>query len=543
MTASEYRVADLVTRSVEQRLEDGLRGIEDRAADLMREVATEIWRTSSKDVRPEQERIVTLLSRDQAIRSLISSSDERFQSLAVRTARLEDHLNQLSESTKRTREAMEAAVKSIREIAGSPTLHGVEVVRTQLELVERHIAEAFVHMDEREKMLTETVLRQVKEHGELIAHETTRVVEAMQAYVQSGAEAVGRLAQRIEEHAQMFITQDLHVDETVRAVMDEQTRELTEQLEMVREKVGLFGREQDQLQAAVERLVDARARALAEVVRSDSEALRGLIERRLSEAVVEVRGAVAELGGVVGQLGGLVSELGFDEDALLRAVTERMGAMEQIVSERMGSLERSVGDQMLALSAAMSGSIDRNLERMSTAAGALDGMDEMIAETQQAFEERMMAHVDERLTAVARLIRSDNQVLASKVQAVEAAATTGLAQATAAAAAAAAAPAPAASVDPELLRQVLRAIKELQAGMASDMMGTMDRRFQVMSDQLHRETQMQTEAMAKVAEVLSNKIERLSVRVDEGVGGDLQVVIDRMSDAIRAMSAQRREAS
>ena len=39
--------------------------------------------------------------------------------------------------------------------------------------------------------------------------------------------------------------------------------------------------------------------------------------------------------------------------------------------------------------------------------------------------------------------------------------------------------------------------------------------------------------MIKVAEVLGEKIDRLSVRVDEGYGSDLQVVVDRMSDAIR----------
>ena len=71
----------------------------------------------------------------------------------------------------------------------------------------------------------------------------------------------------------------------------------------------------------------------------------------------------------------------------------------------------------------------------------------------------------------------------------------------------------------------------------------MDRRFQTMSDQLHKETQLQAEAMLKVAEVLGQKIDRLSVRVDEGVGNDLHVVVDRMSDAIRAMSSTRRESA
>jgi len=97
------------------------------------------------------------------------------------------------------------------------------------------------------------------------------------------------------------------------------------------------------------------------------------------------------------------------------------------------------------------------------------------------------------------------------------------------------------TLDAELLRSVLRSIKELQAGMASDMLGTIDVRFQQVADQLHREGQGQAESMLKVAEVLGQKIDRLSIRVDEGVGNDLQIVVDRMSDAIRAMSGVRRD--
>ena len=36
--------------------------------------------------------------------------------------------------------------------------------------------------------------------------------------------------------------------------------------------------------------------------------------------------------------------------------------------------------------------------------------------------------------------------------------------------------------------------------------------------------------------MLGQKIDRLSVRVDEGYANELQVVVDRMSEAIRAMS-------
>jgi len=175
---------------------------------------------------------------------------------------------------------------------------------------------------------------------------------------------------------------------------------------------------------------------------------------------------------------------------------------------------------VLALSNAASATMERNIERMSAAAGQVDGIDELIAENQQAFQDRMLGHLDERMAQVARLVRSDSQALASKMDAMEA---------------------PEDRLDAELLRSVLRSVKELQAGMATDMLGSIDMRFQQVADQLHREGQEQAESMLKVAEVLGAKIDRLSVRVDEGVGNDLQIVVDRMSDAIRAMSGVRRD--
>jgi hypothetical protein len=495
----EARLAELLQSAVDDRLEEGLRTIEEQATGLMREVAGEVWRASAKDVRPEQERIVSILSRDQAIRSLIASSDERFQALAVRSASLEDHLNDLAESERRTRESMEETARAIREIADSPTLHGVEAVRTQLEMVERHIAEAFAHFDQRDEAIATEVLDQVHEHGQLITRETSRIVEAMQAYVQGGTETVGRLAQRIEEHARLFVLQDHNIVDHVREAVEEQTSDLTEQISMVGEKVGMHGREQEQLRASIEHAIDARMRGLADLIRSDSMKLRGLVEERA--------GMVVTPDGTL------------DPSPFVRIVDERMAALERIVEERMAALERAMEQEVLALSTAASASAERNAERMSLAAGSIEGLDELFAETQQAFAERMMQHIDERVTAIARLIRSDSQALADRFATGEQA------------------------LDPELIRQLIRSIKELEAGVASDMVGTVDRRFQTLSDQLHKETQLQTEAMLKIAEVLGEKIDRLSIRVDEGVGNDLHIVVDRMSDAIRAMTTVRRESA
>ena len=161
------------------------------------------------------------------------------------------------------------------------------------------------------------------------------------------------------------------------------------------------------------------------------------------------------------------------------------------------------------------------VERMSATVGSIEGIDTMLAEQQQAFEERMKGHVDDRMTAIAKLIRSDNQALADRF--------------------ASSGPA---NEDAQLLRQTLRSIKELHAGLANDVLSSVDRRFQSMSDQLHKESQSTAEAMLNVAERLSDKIDRVSVIVDEGYGNDVQIVVDRMSEAIQAMSgrAPRRDA-
>ena len=260
-TETEARLDELVRRAIDERLDEGLAQLEGSAAGLMREVAGEVWRTSAADVRPEQERIMSILAKDQTVRSLLATSDERFQAIAMRTARLEDNLSDLGESERRTRAAMEETAESIREIAQSPTLHGVEMVRTQLEQVERHIAETFSHFDERDREIAEELQTQVKEHSELIANETARIVESMQAYVQGGAEAIGRLAQRIEEHAKLFVLQDHNITQHVIDAVGTTGDDVMAQLELIKEKVGLHGRDQEQLQAAVERMIDSRMRA------------------------------------------------------------------------------------------------------------------------------------------------------------------------------------------------------------------------------------------------------------------------------------------
>jgi hypothetical protein len=207
--------------------------------------------------------------------------------------------------------------------------------------------------------------------------------------------------------------------------------------------------------------------------------------------------------------------IGEQLDARLRDhLDARFDTMSEVVALRAAE----------AADGAIASSFGRTLEEMNTNVGAIEGIDTMVAESQAAAEDRLMAHIDDRMTGIARLIRSDTLALAARIssQPQTPAAEVG-----------------GPTIDPELLRETIRTMKEVQAGLASEMVGSVDARFRAVSDQLHSETQSTAEAMIKVAEVLGQKIDRLSVRVDEGQSSELQVVIDRMSDAIRAMSTAR----
>ncbi len=460
--------------AVEERLDEGLRAIEEQASSLMREIAGEMWRASGADVSDQQTRILNLLSRDQTVRSLIASSDERFQAIALRTARLEDSLAELAESGRQVREAIQVSARSIHQIAESPTLQGVDRVRSQLEQVEHHIAATFEHLNERDEALTRGIQEQIVEHGRLIEREALRVVEALQTYVPSPSSGDAAISP-----------------------------ETGQQLQLLYERIDVQRRAIAEIEVALERMIETRTLGLAQLIRSDSEALRDLIVERSEAQQITLRETLDER-----------------LSALSMAGEEQAAALARTTEEQAVTLARTTEEQVSALTLAVSAAIERGFSRLST---EMDDRIEAMVESRMAADDRLDDQVgeqlDERLTALARMIRSDNRVLAERIG--EAGGRAG---------------------DGDVARQTLRAVKELQATVGTEpaVVESVDRRFQVMSEQLHQETQSTAEAMVKVAEVLGDKIDRLTVRVDEGVGNDLQIVIDRMSDAIQAMSGRAR---
>jgi DNA-binding ferritin-like protein len=458
-------------RELEQRLDRGLQAIQASAVKLMKDIAAEMWRTSGGDAAAVQPRILEFLSRDQAIRGLIAHSDERFQALAVRTERLEDALRQVTRTNAALAEHIGRSAKALGDVAQSPAMQNVGALREQLEQVERHLSSTVDYIAERDQELVAKIAAQVEENATLVGRETGRIVEAMQNYVTDGVDTMGRLAQRMERHVESAEERDDELTDRIHAQI--QTT-LGEQIQLLYERLGIEARTlADALSAHeawmtraledaadraderarehvettreavrlaandVNRLLEARVIGLAQLVRSDSEALR----QRLVETATAQDEAVGRML----------------DDRLIR-VTEAVEAATALTvdetTRRIGeTTERAIDGRVEEITLLL----DRNLVVLK------EKLDEDLRGVGERTAEVVGTAMDQRIVGLARMIRSDNERLAARLEALAAA-----------------------GEDQETAKQTLRAVKELEATLGNELLNAMDRKFSVLADQLHR---------------------------------------------------------
>ncbi len=545
---------------VEERLEEGLHAIQQTAYSLMHEIAGEVWRTAGGNKQDVQAKILENISRDQTIRSLIAHSDERFQDLAVRTARLEDEIASMAEQTRAAKDALAGGIETLSKAAGSVALHGLEEVRAQLDEVGRQVVAAFQAIAERDRAIVETVESRVREHGELVTQETEHVAQSMQTYVEQGVSALGHLASTVQSQIEGLTLRDVDVSGRMNETVGEQMRLLGEQLQLLHDRVteaittqsdqthgqmrsiaeniqflhdrlsvesketkealtalearARFGATSPSLptgptqadtqrqreaarEVAVEvskeavRAVESRVIALARLVRSDSEALR----RALVESTAERDESVARA---------LDERLGRVSEALSDATRWTVEEMTRRFHEEIERLSRTVGRQAAeAAGAAITGRFDETIDRLNAASS-------LIQSATEDTEERLSQALDARVAGLARMIRSDNQALATSLH--------GLA-------------------DLETTRQTLRAVKEMQASLPAEIVSVVDRRVEGIADQLHRDVQATAESVARVSDMLERKVEEITARIGERYDNDIQDVVDRMGDAMHALAS------
>jgi hypothetical protein len=557
---------------IREELEQGLREIQVTANQLMHEIASEVWRSASGDKGDIQASILEALSRDQGIRSLITHTDERFQALAVRTARLEDLMNVLAEGMRSAKEQLARGVDALEDARRAPALDGMDDVRTQLASVTRQMARAFETLAERDGAIVEAVQQRVHEHGELVATETARMTQAMQSYVQHGVEAIGQLAGNVDGQVQAIAHRDedisARIDATVRQQMgilderlsvlsermtvdsmtlneamtalldrtDERNRSLSEYLALMNDRVGMETRD---ILSAMEQTEARTAERLRELP-SDVTEIRSAIDERMMRVEITAHdaavGSARELNRTIEtRIRGLADLVRSDSMALRDELVKTTGAQDErvarILDERLGRVQEAIGSSTgwmleeltrrireeasqtiqarlddavttitLQHEQSARGVHDRLDDVLSGIRGAVERMEvasEDIAVAQGRTEEALGHQVDVRVAALAKMVRSDNESLGRQIVAEQ-----------------------------EASKQALRAMKELQANLPADVIETIQRRMDDLA-----------ESVAKSQEMLAQRIDRMAGKLGDRYDSDIQVVVERMGDAMHALAS------
>jgi myosin heavy subunit len=531
---------------IQEQLDEGLRSIQHTANTLMHEIAGEVWRSAGGDKEAVASTILQELSRDQAIRALIAHSDERFQALAARTGRVEDTMNMLAESVRTAREQIARSADALESGSGgglgaSPL--GVGQIRAQLDEVSRQVAAAFQTLADRDQEIVDTLQVRIREHGELVVQETARISQAMQEYVQQGVETMGNLAGSADSSMQAMSAHDGVTDQTVRSV-DQQIAELAEQLQLLYDRTGIamsslhesvtflgdrMGVESRERLEEMNRAFEAKVIGLANLVRSDSEALRRemvttaeahddaiarMLDERLTPVTETLAGSVA--ASIEAKLDGSMAALAARTDEQTRLIDTRTGEtvsaidrnlirMVDALDEHFERLGAGVGDRAAsAAELAIGARFDDVLARLHAAASVIEREN---AETRGAIEQTW-GHLDEtrsaldtRFVALAKLVRSDSETLAGQIVA-----------------------------DQDVTKQALRAMKELQASLPAEVIQMVEQRFGSLAESIERSNEM-----------LAARIDRMADTIGQRQNDDIQIVIDRMGDAMHALASLGKE--
>ena len=529
---------------IQEQLDEGLRSIQLAANALMHEIAGEVWRSTGGDKEAVGSTILQELSRDQAIRALIAHSDERFQALAARTGRVEDTMNMLAESVRAAREQIARSADALAESGGGggASSLGIGQIRAQLDEVSRQVAAAFQTLADRDQEIVDTLQLRIREHGALVVQETARISQAMQEYVQQGVESMGHLAESANSSMQAMSAQDA-TEERFRSV-DHQISEIAEQLQLLYDRTGIamsslhesvtflgdrMGVVARERLEDMNRAFEARVLGLANLVRSDSEALRRelvttaeahdeaiarLLDERLQQVTETLGDSVARTMQV--KLDDSLSALAARGDEQTRLIDARAGEtvsaidrnlirMVDALDDHFERLGVGVGERAAAAAdLAIGARFDDVLAHLHAAASVIEreGSEtrDAVVATRSHLDEVSSA-LDTRFVALAKLVRSDSETLSGQIVA-----------------------------DQDVTKQALRAMKELQASLPSEVIQMVEERFGSLAESIERSNEM-----------LAARIDRMADTIGQRQNDDIQVVIDRMGDAMHALASLGKE--
>jgi hypothetical protein len=507
--ADAAAIAATVERIVSARLGDAVDAIHETASSVMHEIAAEVWRTAGGDKREVQAKILESLARDDALRGLIAHSDERFQALAVRTGRLEDILERLAADTETATETVQRSVSALETAVAQPALVEVGDLRERLANVVHQISRALASITERDRILVEAISERVETHGKVVTDETGRIAAAMEAYVQQGVSALGQLAGRVDAQLAEF-------QGRFEARVEEQVRQLDEELQRLHEQAGIESRDVKSQLEANERRTREWIVGLARLVRADAQTLRDEMVRQINEQDERISRATTSIEETTERaVHDITRRFREDTDAGLARIEDSQRAMlQQRLDEALSTLDRN----MIRMGDHLEGQLDRlgdvvGAQAAQASSAIISSRVDEAMELIRSSQDDVQKAVEDKITGLARFIRSDNRVLADRVRQL---------------------------AEQDTARQALRAVKEMQANLPDEILRVVEMRIEAVADRFHRDIQETTESIAKIGAALERKTEQLTARMAQRQDKQMQVVVERMGDAMHALASLNR---
>jgi DNA anti-recombination protein RmuC len=477
-------------RMMMERLEEGLEAIEEAAGSLMHELANEVWKASGADGGRIQSRILDELSRDQAIRGLIAHSDDRFQALDLRVARIEQSL-----------EKVDVAAQRLGQLL-SEDPGGMADMRERLDAVHAYLGSLGEYLNQRDRALLDWIKRadteradhssigpQLEESEARIRVAVAQQIEDMRSSAEAGLDRVSTvLEQRITELTEQTWTDQLALRRDLMELSSEFNREHLQELDE------RLGRMTELVNAALGWSVDqVHDHIQRETLRSVEIGMADLIAA-LDRRFVDLNHSVIQR-----------------VEAMDRSLTERvdgidgrlnagLGALEESFAERAGDAVEEAVDRRLAPA---TDDLARTAAQLAMSAEAITGVkDDMVAVLSRA--------IDDRVTQLARMIRSDNRALADRLEVVE---------------------------EQAAAKEAIRAVNELAAAIPGEINDALDQRLTLLGELIRRESRSYGEVVAKTMEALADRIDRTAVRIGDRFDREVETVVDQIGGTMATIAS------
>jgi hypothetical protein len=187
------------------------------------------------------------------------------------------------------------------------------------------------------------------------------------------------------------------------------------------------------------------------------------------------------------------------------AIDRNLIRMVDALDDHFERLGVGVGERAAtAAELAIGARFDDVLARLHAAASVIEregSQTRDAVEANRSHLEETSSALDTRFVALAKLVRSDSETLSGQIVA-----------------------------DQDVTKQALRAMKELQASLPSEVIQMVDERFGSLAESIERSNEM-----------LAARIDRMADTIGQRQNDDIQVVIDRMGDAMHALASLGKE--